>query len=407
MKNDDIKDTNVFQEISPQGLSTELQTVTPSISTHVHLKNLKKKKIIFLGFLFVGILITVIGFYFFLSQGYPSRVELDSKSKLMLITPSLIPTTTAQKLDLPKEIDNTKLYFIKDDKKLYKRFPLTATPNVILDRVDSYAISPDKKRIAYIKGYGSDEDNDIYIRNLETGLDSVYIDCQEWCVNRAIMWSPKGNYILVDAGTGPEGSFSVYDSNSGDKLSTFGDGNLDWLDEQTIFISQRTEVEPYRPWGAGDGLSLAKVDVTTGKSVILKKADDRDDYEVIGLINSCLYYRKEKVQDPDDWGDISKMSTSYYCLDVENGTTKNVAESETKSEVSLLQEKAKEIISEYALINKGEILRVISHPVYKNWVIVEVYHGDSIYNSDIAIFNLDDPRGTFTSLGTGGQVSWF
>src|SRR3989344_4520895 len=131
-------------------------------------------------------------------------VFLNSKKSASTSLTTDLPTASAEQL--PPEVDNTSLYYVGNDYKLYKKSPLSSPATVFLDKVDSYAFSPDRKKIAFIKEYGLETDNNIYIKNLDTGQIEVNIDCGKWCVNRSVSWSPKGTYILVDSGTGTEGT---------------------------------------------------------------------------------------------------------------------------------------------------------------------------------------------------------
>jgi hypothetical protein len=273
--------------------------------------------------------------------------------------------------------------------------------------VDVYAFSPDKKRIAFTKEYAPNGgNNDVNIRNLENDSSDIVIK-SEFGINRGIFWSPTGVYLLVDAGTGPEGSLTAYDSSSGNELSSFGDGNFDWLDEKTIIMTQRTNVSPYRPWGGGEGYSLARIDILTGESEILMDADDKNDYSFINLGDTCFYYVHDRVNNTDDWGYFDKTSTSYYCLDLKEGTNRPITESEAVTDDTLLRREVEKIFPEYAIVNRSEILSINVHPSYKNWIIIGIYHGESIYSLDMLVFDQLNPRETIRKLGTGGAISWF
>lgn len=306
---------------------------------------------------------------------------------------------------LPQDINQTTLYYLRDE-KLYKTFPLTSTPTIFLDKVDSYEFSPDKKRIAFIKEYGSEEVNDVYVKNLDNNSIEVTIKSDEGGTNRGVSWSPAGTYLLVDAGTGPEGSLTVYNSTTGEKLSNFGDGRLVWQDENTIYMSQRTMVEPSRPWGSGEGYSIAQINITTGASTTLVKADANNDYRILKTGDGCVYYKKDRVNDTNDWGDIEKTTSEYLCFDLVSKSSALVSDTIAKTD-DLLRNQVEKVFPEFVVVNKNEILQLVSHPDHPGWIIIEVYHGDSIYDSDIAIFRLDDARNTYKVLATGARTSWY
>ena len=236
---------------------------------------------------------------------------------------------------------------------------------------------------------------------------NLLIPCGEWCVNRGISWSPNGTYILIDAGTGPEGILIVYDPATGKELSSFGDGNLVWQDEKTIYMTQRTMVEPFRPWGGGEGYSLARIDIASDKSETLIKADEKNDYGVLNIDSTCLYYSRDYVSDVNDWGDESKTSSEKLCFDLKTKTSKPVGGSETQTAISTLRSKVGKAFPEFGVINKSEILDLTDNPNHPGWIIMEIYHGGGVYNSDIVIFNLDDPRNTYRKLAVGAQITWY
>lgn len=349
---------------------------------------------LFITFPFIG---------FYLGIKYQKSTSSIPPSGAAVATPLPSQSTT---INLPPEINNTTLYYLKDS-KLYKISPLTSTPTVFIDKVDTYAFSPDRKTIAYTKGYGTEEssDNNVNVFNLENN-NTMVIPCGDWCVNRRISWSPHGSYILVDAGTGPEGALTVYDSATGKQLSSFGDGNLVWQDERTVFMTQRTDVDLGRPWGGGEGASLASIDIVSGKSEVIKKADATNDYRAIKVDDSCLYYSREQVDEPNDWNEPSKVVSVSFCFDLKTKTSKPVAQSEAQTADSILRNKVKQAFPEFGVINKNEILDLTDNPSYPGWVIMGVYHGGGVYNSDIVIFNLDDPRNTYKKLTVGAQITW-
>jgi len=384
-----IKSPSIKTNLYPK-LPTCLTTVTP-ISKCIAV-------ILFIVLPFVG---------FYLGISYQKRLTTsgnvnpaaDGNSR---VTPLPVTDTPAY---IPPYVYNSTLYFLRND-TLYRLYPLNSEPTVYMDTVDTYSFSPDKKRIAYIKYYGPEIDNSVYVKNLVTNK-LLTIKSDEWGDNRAVNWSPLGTLLLVDAGTGPEGSLTVYDYISGKKLSSFGDGKYEWQNERAIVMSQRTVVEPGRPWGGGEGYSLARVDVTTGISETLMKSDALHDYRVMKIDEACVYYVREQVQDPNDWGETSKTVSQYFCYDFKTKTSKAVSGTDSQPDAYLLRTKVENAFPEFGEINKNEILHIVAHPLYPNWIIMEIYHGESVFNSDIVIFNLDSPKETYRKIATGAQITWF
>ena len=321
------------------------------------------------------------------------------------INPTLKITQIPSTFDLPSEVKNSSLYYVSSNKKLYHLSPLNSSPVILIDTVDSYEFSADRKKVAYTKEYGR---NEIFILDLKTNNELIING--ESNVNRGISWSPEGKYLLVDAGTGPEGMLFSYDSSSGDFLRSFGDGRFDWLDERHIFINQRTEVDPWRPWGAGEGYSLAKIDIVSGSVEIIIKADATNDYKIVKIDEPCVYYSREQVKEQDDWGDPKKMNINYYCLDLKTNETREELDSQAETDLAKLRNKLEKIFPEFTVINKAKIYEIIENLMYKDWIVMSIYKSGEIggiYSSEIVIFNLQEPRNTLQKLGNGARITWF
>lgn len=349
----------------------------------------KKVKLFLIGIIFILLFLLVFGIYYLV---FPQKI-----SKVTEIIPSKISLDTK----LPENINNSSLYFISD-KNLYLLSPLISKPIVFIDSVDEYEFSPDQKRVAYIRDNGS---KDIFIKNLETNEELVINSESDY--NRGIDWSPEGKYLLVDAGTGPEGTIYTYDSTTGKFNTSFGDGSIAWLDDRNIFITQRTKVEPLRPWGTGEGFSLAKIDILSGITEIIANADATNDYSVRKIDKTCLYYIKKQVKDPADWGALEEPLTTYYCLDLQNNETKGVPDFSAESTGVNLKKNLEKLFPEYNITNKSEIYEIVDNPLYKDWVIMNIYKGGGIYISEIFIFNLQNPRNTLQKIGKGVRITWF
>lgn len=322
--------------------------------------------------------------------------------------PIPVVSVDIKKIDWPAEVLNSTLYFVHGN-YLYKSSPINSLSK-ILSNVDSYAISPDRKKIAYLElenNAGSGMDNSqIKIFSLADGKVTTVLEKAASSARR-LDWSPDGNYLLVDFGTGPEGSLTAYDLTTDQKLVSFSDGNFIWLDNKTIFLTQRSTIELARPWGAGEGFRLAKVNITTGTSEILLEADANNDYSVLKLKGNCLYYQQSQVISQSDWGVVGKPTVSYHCFDINNKSIVDATENEAVPTFNLLKIQLQKIFPKYNSIGKNEILSVEKIKESSNWVIMTLYHGGSIYDCDILILNLDNPRSTLIKIATGEDLTWF
>jgi hypothetical protein len=305
-----------------------------------------------------------------------------------------------------EDVNKSAIYYVKDN-VLYKQSPLDSSPSIFLNRVEAYAFSPDNQKIAYIIDSGeagSTEINDVHIRNLETNNETTIKS--EYGINRGLSWSPDGAYLLVDAGTSPEGVLTVYDSSTGKEISLMGSGSYLWFDNQNLYISQETKVDPERPWENGSGFSLVKVNVITGNEEIIKKADSLTDYEIGNTIDSsCLYYSSRSVSNQSDWEDNNKAIITNYCYDLKTGESRLTADPGTTESLQI-KKIIKQLIPDYT---DTYYFQFVKNTKYKDWVIVWVHDNASNSDANIVIFDLNNPQTTYEKIATGANsdISWY
>lgn len=359
--------------------------------------SLKRRPIFKLAVIIFYLLLFLFGYYFGVNTQTTTSEQPESETSAAVA--ELSPVT---ELTLPSEINETSLYYQMDE-KLFFLSPLNSDPDMVLDKVYSYALSSDGKRIAFIKEYGEKETNSVYVQNIADQKIEMEIS-SDYGANREVAWSPDGKYLLVSSGTGPEGSMSVYETESGKKTVDFGDWNLYWIDFKTVFTTQSTAVEAVRPWGGGDGKSIAVIDIYSGNENILLAADNLADYRALKADSDCLYFQKSKVNEPQEWLDQKKIVTEYYCYQLSQKTFKPVFDTQIETEESLLRKQIKEIYPEYAAIDK--IFQTEKNPAHPDWIMAVIHNGGSIYNSEIIIFNIDDPLNTLKKITQGIRFTW-
>jgi hypothetical protein len=398
------------EQIGPSAEAPVPPVLNPSSSPVISQVQSSRKSIL------LSVLLGVISFglgvfiYFRLTPPLPEKVvpkknPIPDTAPALLITPTptkapvIFPTP---KVALPDSVNNSSLYY-QDGKKLYIQSPLLSPPTVFLEQVDSYAFSPDKKFIAYIKEYGPDSDNDVNILNIDKKT-SVVIPGQE--VNRSVDWSPDGKYVVVDAGTGPDGSMTVYDAFTGKEIMSFADGQLLWY-SGLIYMTQSTAVETPRPWDTGNGRSVVMVDISNRKSKVLVRADDNNDYHAIRITDGCLYYSRSTAESQEDWTNSSKIVSSTNCYNLSTGVSTIVSNKLASSGEDILRTQIEKAFPEYDRRDQNNYFSTVrTHPRHQDWVIAEIYHGESVYMSSIVIFNLKNPRDTFQKITTGTGISW-
>lgn len=320
------------------------------------------------------------------------------------VSPTVTPILTVSESDLPPDVDNTSLYYVDDSSRLYKQSSLTGSPSVVLNKVESYAFSPNLQYLAYIKEYGPDSNNDIRVLKLSDQTEKIF---QGSGFDRGVSWSPGGKYILVESGTGAEGALTVYKFTTGERLSSFGDGPMVWLDDENVVMSKLTQVNPPRPNETDKGSSLAKVNVVTGKFQILMPADESNDYGLVSVKGNCLEYSHDQVQTQDQWEDLDWTKSPHFCFDLKTQTGGLPVPVSLNSDATLLESQIRQILPDYKPNFVYPI--IIRNEKFPDWIIMDILHEDSVGKSfnDIVIFNRNDPKGTYRKLATGSKVSWY
>lgn len=186
-----IVNPDISKEDSSQPTVPEPQVIVTETPISQVKKKPKIKKYILFGII-IFIILSITGasaYYFLIIKSDQNKSLVDETS----VEPSILPEPTSlnSNLDIPDEVKNTSLYFIKDDNKLYKMSPLGTTPEVVLANVETYSFSPDGEKLAYIKGYGPGSDNSVYVKDTKTGITELQIESDEWSDNRGIKWSPN------------------------------------------------------------------------------------------------------------------------------------------------------------------------------------------------------------------------
>ncbi len=106
-ENENKNDLNASQEINPQPITTESQTITPSVSTSTLLERLKTKKFIFIGVLLVlTILIGGVGFFYFKGKKTVNQNRPNSYTKSTQLTPTPSSTLINQTTIEPTCLDD-------------------------------------------------------------------------------------------------------------------------------------------------------------------------------------------------------------------------------------------------------------------------------------------------------------
>ncbi len=312
------------------------------------------------------------------------------------------PDTAPAAPTIPDEVLATPIFFQKSA-KLYKILLSDKQAKEVLPKVDSYSLSPDKTKLAYIEEYGVEsESKEVHILNLKTnGEKTITTDSS---TNRDVSWSPNEKYLLVNSGTGTMGSTGIYEVSSGKKVYQFGQaGTLDWINDVTFVLVDGQKVSTPRPWGSGDGMGLAVIKLPDGKKTVLKKADATTDYALAGVKDGNIEFSQKKVGDANDWVDPGSAKETYWSIKPDG--TKLTEISDPRADEKRIKAEIASNLSEDEQ-KENPSITYVEHDKLKNWALFEVYVNGSVYDQDIYVINLDDPNATLTKVAVGGNVQW-
>lgn len=312
------------------------------------------------------------------------------------------PDTAPAAPTIPSEISATPIFFQKSD-KLYKILLSDGQAREMLPKADSYSLSPDKTKIAYIEEYGVESDSkEVHILNLETNEKTTI--STDSPADRGVSWSPDERYLLVNSGTGTMGVTGVYEASTGKKVYQFGQpGTLDWINDVTFVLTDAQKVSPPRPWGSGDGMGLAVIKLPGGEKTVLKKADAITDYGPAGVKDGGVEFSEKKVEDAKDWVDPSSAKETYWSIKPDG--TKLTEISDPNADEKRIKAEITSNLPEDVQKNTPSITYIV-HDKLKNWVLFEVYVSGSVYGQGIYVINLDDLTVTLTKVTVGGNAQW-
>lgn len=123
-----------------------------------------------------------------------------------------------------------------------------------------------------------------YQKNLSNAKEPVAnqennTSCGEYCIRS---FSPNYAFELRNRGTSPERTFEIINTKTQKNIATLeAYGSYLWLGDSTFIFGEPTKVadsKDERPWESGSGSSIKKLDLTTGNTMYLQKADSLHDY---------------------------------------------------------------------------------------------------------------------------------
>ena len=296
--------------------------------------------------------------------------------------------------------------FYEYDDQIWKVNPKSEIKNKIANGI-SPSISPDKMKLAYVYGGGNkyfrpSEANltGIHIFDIKTGKDMLLKHYDKDEPFGEVSWSPDGKYLVADFGTDVVRSKVIIDTNTGREIlnfATFLDSYF-WISNDEIVFNEMQEVSEPRPWGGGEGMGIAILNLN-GQKKVLRKATDKEEYELLQVLDDKIYFSLRTVNSPEDWEDENKHNITYWTMDKFGGNLTRV------KEVESLDEKVKKLLpppyNEYKFL-----YGTIPLSSNKDWVVFILNKkGESMSENEIFIMNVNNPS-SIKKVADGESPTW-
>ncbi len=305
---------------------------------------------------------------------------------------------------VPREIIESKILMLTENNDLYIISPVEKNKKLLLQGVSSYASSSDKNYIAYLKTglYLKDSkqsDNFIHIFNINTQQESTISSDQG--TQRGISWSPDGRYIIVESGTSIVGSNKVYSVETGKETGCIFQGDMLWISNIEFFAPEFPSNYPpaSRKMMDAEGIRKINIESCNSENFLLPTATANLSAERIK--DNYLIVKKEYVEKPEDWEDLTSRSPTKITYEKYDLKTKQVSpypeyENEIKSDTDRLE----------ALIPFDVRVKRIfrsDKDISAEWELINAYKGGSIYNNEVYLMG---PDKTVVKIGEDAFATW-
>ena len=334
----------------------------------------------------------------------PSPIQTELSQEEPEANPQTLPSEEFSK-DRLIEYPDVFIFYEYDD-QIWKVNPKSEIKNKIANGI-SPSISPDKTKLAYVYGGGNkyfrpSEANltGIHIFDIKTGKDMLLKHYDKDEPFGEVSWSPDGKYLVVDFGTDVVGSKVIIDTNTGREILnfvTFLDSYF-WISNDEIVFNEMQEVSEPRPWGGGEGMGIAILNLN-GQKKVLRKATDKEEYQLLQVLDDKIYFSLRTVDSPEDWEDENKHNITYWTMDKFGGNLTQV------KEVESLDEKVKKLLpppyNEYKFL-----YGTIPLSSNKDWIVFILNKkGESMSENEIFIMNVNNPS-SIKKVADGESPTW-
>jgi hypothetical protein len=306
--------------------------------------------------------------------------------------------------DIPQQILSSNLLLLTQDGTLSYTNPMSKTETKLLEEVETFDASNDKRKIIYLKKCPTKVDTNTcdkntYIYDMET-KESKVIETS-LSVPRAVTFSPDDQYIFVESGTGGIGGTDVFPASGGESICHFTSKPV-WFSNLEAFVMYFDNSVYKRPGEIRDGIGVGKINIQTCKTEGVVKPTDLADYRAIEMQGTDLIVMKTSVANVDDWSSIDAASTrkdTYEKYDTQTGELQPYPEygTQTDSRISKMESLFKDTK------NFVEII-IGDKDVVSGWDLVSVRKKGNTYNRDVYIVG---PDGTSIFVGKNVIAKWF
>ena len=306
--------------------------------------------------------------------------------------------------DLPQQILSSNLLLLTQDGTLSYSNPMSKTETKLLEGVETFDASNDKKKIIYLKKCPLDAnvstcDKNTYIYNMETKESKTIETGLE--IPRAVTFSPDDNYIIVETGTSGVGFNAVFPSDGGNAICKFS-GKPIWFSNLESFITYFDKNVAPRPGEVMEGAGVRKINIQTCVTEDLIKPTDLEDYHIVELQGTNLIITKTSVATAGDWSNFGSTATrkeTYEKYNIQTGELQPYPEYKTQ-----LDNKISKMESLFKDTKNFSRVSIGDKDVVSGWEMVNVQKKGNMYNRDVYIVG---PDGTSIFIGKNVIAKWF
>ncbi len=306
--------------------------------------------------------------------------------------------------NLPQQILSSNLLLLTQDGTLSYSNPMSKTETKLLEGVETFDASNDKKRIIYLKKCPPEAnvntcDKNTYVYNMDTKESNTIETGLER--PRAVTFSPDDNYIVVETGTGGVGFSAVFPSGGGDAVCKFP-GKPTWFSNLEALITYFDGNVAPRPGEIMEGTGIRKINIQTCATEDLIKPTDLEDYRILEMQGTNLIVTKTSVANASDWSNFGSKATRKETYEKYNIQTREIQpypeyKTQLDSDISKMESLFKDT-KNFSKIVIGD------KDVVSGWEMVNVQKRGGMYNRDVYIVG---PDGTSIFIGKNVKAKWF